>query len=234
MSLQYHPLRIAFLLLLIAFSQPFSSHAGVSEAYQQAIQLAAQGQQQQASTALAILLEAQSEPSGQPSGRQFGQQSGQQPEQQSVWSQRMRAAQQLIDMRIQHASSMPPFSPAANNPYINLANTYIDTTPLQQPQALWPATLLATLFPGAGHAWQGRWHGAFTAALIVWPMLLLTLWALKRGMGPVTVFFALITIWLWSGSVFSALSLAERGNLENYIIWWQNIWLASALPGRPW
>jgi len=53
-------------------------------------------------------------------------------------------------------------------------------------------------------------------------------------MGPVTVFFVLTTLWLWSGSVFSAVSLAERGSFEAYVLWWQGLWQASGLPGRPW
>ena len=98
----------------------------------------------------------------------------------------------------------------------------------------WLPGLLATIFPGAGHAWQERWNDAVVAAIMVWPMLILTLWAAYRRMGPVTIFFAMITAWLWSGTVFSAISLAERGDVEAYLVWWQGLWQASALPGRPW
>ena len=94
--------------------------------------------------------------------------------------------------------------------------------------------ILATIFPGAGHAWQGRWQDAWVAAIMVWPMLILTLWAASRRMGPVTIFFAMITAWLWSGTVFSSISLAERGGMESYLLWWQGVWQASGLPGRPW
>ncbi len=188
------------------------TQAATAEAYQQAIDLAAQGHDQQASTALGMLIETLP--------------------QQSIWLQRMQAAQQLIMMRIKRSPELPPFN--NTNPYLNLASNHIDNNTANTEADSWPITVLATVFPGAGHAWLGRWHDAYTAALMVWPMLLLTLWALKRSMGPVTVFFALITIWLWSGTVFSAISLAERGNLEHYLIWWQQVWLAAALPGRPW
>ena len=70
--------------------------------------------------------------------------------------------------------------------------------------------------------------------MLVWPMLLLTLWAARRHMGPVTVFFALITVWLWSGTVFSSMSLAERASFEAYTLWWQGLWQASGLQGQPW
>jgi len=63
---------------------------------------------------------------------------------------------------------------------------------------------------------------------------LFTFWADRRDMGPVTVFFAMITAWLWSGMVFSATSLAERGGYELYYAWWQQLWQASGLPSKPW
>ena len=53
-------------------------------------------------------------------------------------------------------------------------------------------------------------------------------------MGPVTAFFALVTAWLWSGSVFSAIALAERGGMEAYLDWWRELWRFAAIPGRPW
>lgn len=98
----------------------------------------------------------------------------------------------------------------------------------------WLPAVIGAVFPGAGHAWLGRWHDAMVSALMVWPLLLLTFWAGIRKMGPVTVFFAMLTLWLWSGTVFSAWSLAERGDWEAYLLWWQGLWQASGLPGRPW
>jgi len=200
-----------FLLAALFFCIPVSQ-AGPAEAYRMAINLASQGQEQQSITTLSALIETQ------PS--------------QSNWRERMLAAKQLIGMKTERQTNFPAQS--IPNPYISLASTYASSHPLFNETDTWPTALLATLFPGAGHAWLGRWHDARTAALMVWPMLLLTLWAFKRGMGPVTLFFTLITLWLWSGSVFSAISLAERGSIETYIIWWQNVWLSSALPGRPW
>jgi hypothetical protein len=190
-----------------------NTQAGTAEAYQQSINMAAQGHQKQAMAALSTLIKAL-------------------PPQPATWPQRIQAAQELIGMQMSQINTINSFNTA--NPYLNLAASYMRNNPPRTEAKLWPATVLATLLPGAGHAWQGRWHDAYTAALMVWPMLFLTLWALKRRMGPVTVFFALITIWLWSGTVFSSISLAERGSLESYMIWWQQVWLASGLPGRPW
>jgi len=208
---------ICSLLAACLFSIP-SSQANPADAYQQAINMAAQGHEREALAALHVLQSAIAQPS--PTA------------QQSTWNLRSFAAQQLINIKLEQRSTM--LAADNTNPYLSLAANHIRTHPLQHETTLWPITLVATLLPGAGHAWQGRWHDAYSAALIVWPMILLTLWALKRRMGPVTVFFALITIWLWSGTVFSAISLAERGSAEAYIIWWQSIWLASGLPGRPW
>jgi len=206
-----HSLRLIYTLATLFFCIPVSL-AGPEEAYRMAINLAAQGQEQHAITTLSALLETLPP--------------------QSIWHERMLAAQQLINMKAEQQIVIPSQHPL--NPYLKLASTHTASKPLLVETTIWPAAMLATLLPGAGHAWLGRWHDARTAALMVWPMLLLTLWAFKRGMGPVTLFFTLITLWLWSGSVFSAISLAERGSLETYLIWWQNVWQSSGLPGRPW
>ncbi len=206
-----HSLGLIYTLAALFFCIP-ASQAGPEEAYRMAINLAAQGQEQHSITTLSALLE--TVPS------------------QSTWHERMLAAQQLIRMRTEQQTVIP--SQYMANSYLQLASTYTANKPLLAETTRWPTVMLATLLPGAGHAWLGRWHDARTAALMVWPMLLLTLWAFKRGMGPVTLFFTLITLWLWSGSVFSAISLTERGNLETYLVWWQNLWQSSGLPGRPW
>ncbi|MBL4775139.1 MAG: hypothetical protein JKY87_03685 [Mariprofundus sp.] len=211
LSIQIHALKKAF-LLAVFICIPATLQAGIPEAYQQAIQLAAQNNSSQATASLNTLIEALPH--------------------QPAWQERLQAARQLINMRMNQQSNIPPQS--SPNAYLTLASAYANNHPQPHDMNIWPATILATIFPGSGHAWQGRWRDASTAALMVWPMLLLTLWSFKRGMGPVTVFFALITVWLWSGTVFSSVSLAERGNLESYLMWWQSVWQASGLPGRPW
>jgi hypothetical protein len=148
-----------------------------------------------------------------------------------IWRERMLAASLLLTMQKQQLTQLVPIK---HNNYLKLADTYRQENLQPQATQTWPVALLASIFPGAGHAWLGRWHDAGVAALFVWPLLLLTLWAARRKMGPVTVFFALLTLWLWSGTVFSAISLAERGSFEMYMQWWQQLWQASALPGRPW
>lgn len=147
------------------------------------------------------------------------------------WRQRLEAARRLLAMRRTHAVAA---SAPGDNGWMLLADRFMRAHPEPAATPVWPVGLLATILPGAGHARLGRWRDAATAALLVWPMLLLTVWAARRRMGPVTVFFAMITLWLWSGTVFSAVSLAERGGAEAYMAWWQHLWLASGLPGRPW
>jgi len=188
------------------------AQAGPSQAYRQAMQQAALGHDHAAVTAFASLWEVLPN--------------------QSEWKKRMFAAQVLLSMRVNRQTVFVPV--IASNPYLRLATTYTANHPQAEEKASWPGVVLATLLPGAGHAWQGRWNDAATAGLMVWPMLLLTLWAAKRKMGPVTLFLALITLWLWSGTLFSSISLAERTSAETYMLWWQGLWQASGLPGRPW
>jgi len=199
---------LAYMLLMVV---PMS-HADPATSFRQAVNLAAQGDDKAAKTILYNLAEPL------PAG--------------DLWRQRILAADQLIGMRAMKQTLFPAHS--GPNPHLALAYAYASSHPLLLDATRWPATLLAVMLPGAGHAWQGRWKDAGMAAMMVWPMLILTVWAAKRRMGPVTVFFALITLWLWSGTVFSSISLAERTNAETYMAWWQSIWQASGLPGRPW
>jgi len=149
----------------------------------------------------------------------------------NIWRERMLAASVLLGIRKQRTARILV---SDDNNYLRLAKAYIQAHPHSESIQLWPVAVLASVFPGAGHAWLDRWHDAGTAAAFVWPFLILTLWAARRKMGPVTVFFGLLTLWLWSGTVFSAVSLAERGDFELYVQWWQGVWQASALQGRPW
>jgi len=148
-----------------------------------------------------------------------------------IWRERMLAAASLLAM--QKKQNLKLVNMEASH-YAKLAEAYIKRHAKPEYSPTWPAALLASIMPGAGHAWLGRWADAFTAALFVWPFLILTLWAARRKMGPVTVFFALLTLWLWSGTVFSSVSLAERGSFEIYMQWWQGLWQATALPRQPW
>jgi len=181
------------------------------QVYEQAVQLAVQGKSEQAIVAL------QAASAVLPIS--------------DVWKPRMQTAALLLQLKDQQSTQLPQ---ALNNEYLLLAAAYAQSEPQPQVTQRWQVGLLATLLPGAGHAWLGRWHDAGEAALLVWPLLILTGWAARRRMGPVTVFFALLTVWLWSGTIFSAVSLAERGSFELYVLWWQGLWQASGLPGRPW
>lgn len=194
------------ILLLLATAL----EANPAQVYRQSLQMAANGQETEA---IAVLKASASVLPGQ-----------------NVWKTRMLAAATLLEVKQQ--GLLPDQIFGATN--LTLASGYAKVNPPPEAEASWPVVLLAVVLPGAGHAWLGRWRDARVAAMLVWPMLLLTLWAARRRMGPVTVFFAMITVWLWSGSVFSAVSLAERTSFESYSLWWQGYWQASGLPGRPW
>ena len=220
-------LRKRYAITLVCLLLPFATQAQSSiqqnaalaseqtaqQVYNRAINVAAQGNPRQALTALQTASELL--------------------QQGSLWQQRMQAAAWLLAMRQQQQTTLP-MQAIAHLSNLALAQGYMAEHAAPQNMPVWPVAILGTLLPGAGHAMSGRWHDAMVAALLVWPMLLLTLWAMRRKMGPVTVFFALISIWLWSGSVFSAVSLVQRGFSESYLLWWQGVWQASALPGMPW
>jgi len=200
---------VSSIFAILLFST--ASNADPARAYHQALSLAAQGHDSEAMASLSVLAEAM-------------------PAEQS-WKPRMLAAYELIRIRESMAYQLEG---DRSNPYLNLSRAYVVAHAPPDPESTTAVMIAATLLPGAGHALQGRMDDAMTAALMVVPMLILTLWAAKRRMGPVTLFFALITVGLWSGTVFSAISLVERGSAELYSLWWQGLWQASGLPGRPW
>jgi len=208
---QYGQYFCMVIFLCFFYTQPLQAAEQAEHVYQISMNLAAQGKLSQSITALhaaaAVLPEA------------------------DIWRERMLAAASLLAM--QKIQGLQQTTTEENN-YSRLAEAYIKAHAKPKYRSVWPAALLATIMPGSGHAWLGRWGDALTAALFVWPLLILTLWAAWRKMGPVTVFFALLTLWFWSGSVFSAISLAERGSFAAYMQWWQALWQASALPGQPW
>ena len=201
-------LLILFAFICIVGGHSALLHADAGQAYRQAIALAAQGRGAEAVAMLRGFSDAAT----------------------GVWKERATTAAALIDMRLKRRNV--PLEVGSFNDV--LVEQYRRQHPAPKQADVRLVGAAATLIPGAGHAWLGRWHDAGIAALMVWPMIVLTLWAAKRRMGPVTVFFALLTLWLWSGSVFSAVSLAERGGFEAYAAWWQGLWQASGLPGRPW
>ncbi|MDQ6989738.1 MAG: hypothetical protein Q9M19_07635 [Mariprofundaceae bacterium] len=195
---------------------PLMAQATPDQAWSEAVSLAQQGNDKQA---IAMLRGAQLQYSRA-----------------TLWTQRFSFASRLLKLRQQakyHNTYVSITLLGQNNHEILLAN-WLKQHPVPQTSGSTMSGLFAALIPGAGHAWQGRWGDAGVAAMLVWPLLILTFWAARRDMGPVTVFFALITAWLWSGTVFSAVSLAERGDFELYEAWWQEMWMASGLPSRVW
>lgn len=207
-------LRICFAASL--FLLPLLSSASPQQAWQEAMGLAQKGSDKQA---IALLRGASLQEGGQ-----------------SVWAQRFDIAIRLLALRYEakQNSEYNNILLAGKNQYEILLENWLKQHPVPSVSDSVLPSLLASIIPGAGHAWLGRWGDAGVAAMLVWPLLILTFWAARRDMGPVTVFFALITAWLWSGTVFSATSLAERGDFELYYVWWQDMWIASGLPAKPW
>ncbi|MDX8413900.1 MAG: hypothetical protein R8J85_07410 [Mariprofundales bacterium] len=146
------------------------------------------------------------------------------------WRSRMLVAAELYAMRAHQV--VRPAQPLIGNHGV-LATGWLQQHPAPNPEKIWLVATVATVLPGAGHLLLHRWRDALVVLVLVWPMIGLTLWAARREMGPVTLFFTLITTWLWSGTVFSAVSLAKRGGLEHYEQWWRALWQASGLPGTP-
>lgn len=204
--------RWCVLVLVLGMLSWLPAYASPAQAYRQALSLAQQGKDAQA---VALLTGASMTMS----------------EQDGIWRSRIVTAKALLQMRMQRATNFHVMTPGIE---ANLVERFLASHPAPKPASPWMAGVVATILPGAGHAYLGRWRDAWTAACLVWPMFALTLWAMKRRMGPVTVFFAILTTWLWSGTVFSAVSLSERGMLTEYMRWWQGVWEASGLPGRPW
>ncbi len=207
---------LKFILGLLLFCSPIVAHATPEQVWQESMKLAQQGQDKQAIAVLnGAILQA-----GQP----------------DAWTQRFDIAKRLLKLRYDAKvnSTYNTLMPNRNNQYDMLMQSWLQQHPIPTVEESIMPGLLAAMIPGAGHAWLGRWGDAGVAAMLVWPLLILTFWAARRDMGPVTVFFALITAWLWSGTVFSATSLAERGDYELYYAWWQQMWTASGLPSKPW
>lgn len=203
-------------LVLLILVVPILSSASPQQAWQEAMNLAQKGKDKQA---IALLRGANL-----------------QQNEQSIWAQRFTIATNLLELR-QNAQQHSEYNSvllSGKNQYEILMGQWLAQHPMPQVSDSSLPGLFASIIPGAGHAWMGRWGDAGVAAMLVWPLLILTFWAARRDMGPVTVFFALITAWLWSGTVFSAVSLAERGDFELYYAWWQEMWVASGLPSRPW
>ncbi len=209
-------LLLKLLVTLTLLLLPALASASPQQAWNEAMKLAGQGSDRQA---IALMKGAYM-----------------QHEAQSIWAQRFDMAMRLLQLRAEakYHSEYSGVKLAGNNQHEMLMANWLQQHPLPETAGAVMPGLLASIIPGSGHAWLGRWGDAGVAAMLVWPLLILTFWAARRDMGPVTVFFALITAWLWSGTVFSAVSLAERGNFELYYAWWQQAWIASGLPSKPW
>ncbi|MDX8408571.1 MAG: hypothetical protein R8J84_00805 [Mariprofundales bacterium] len=196
---------LALLLLL-----PAVALASPQQAWQQAVATAAQGDVSRAAAMLEGAANALPE--------------------MDPWHQRMITASTLFTMQ-SHQTVSPDGKLIGNHGL--MAQAWLQQHASPQPVSSWVVGIIATLLPGAGHLWLQRWRDALVVVALVWPLIGLTLWAGRRRMGPVTVFFAMITTWIWSGTVFSAISLAKRGGLEQYMVWWHALWQAAGLPGSP-
>ncbi len=207
---------LGILLMVLPILFPVAGHATPEQVWQKSMDLAQRGQDKQAIGVLEGAMLQSSAP--------------------TAWTQRFDVAKRLLTLRREAKlhSEYNTLTMTGNNQYEMLMQGWLQQHPKPEVEDSIMPGLLAAILPGTGHAWLGRWGDAGVAAMLVWPLLILTFWAARRDMGPVTVFFALITAWLWSGTVFSATSLAERGDFEVYYAWWQQMWAASGLPSRPW
>ena len=207
---------LKMMMVILVIGLPSVSFASPQQAWNEAMVLAEQGQDKQA---IALM-----------------QGAALQENEHSIWAQRFSMAKRLLELRreAKYHSEYKSIQLMGKNQHELLMANWLNTHPMPEPADSVIPSILSSIIPGAGHAWMGRWGDAGVAAMLVWPLLILTFWAARREMGPVTVFFALITAWLWSGTVFSATSLAERGDFELYYAWWQEMWIASGLPSRPW
>ncbi len=203
----WHALVVAMLMAMLMAAAPAVGHAAPQEAWWQAIQQGQSGDLKQAAAMLRGAAAALA--AGDP------------------WRSRMLVAAELFTMRA-HRAVRPQVALPGNHGA--LANRWLQQHPAPKPERTWLVATVATLLPGAGHLLLHRARDALVVVVLVWPMIGLSLWAAHRRMGPVTLFFAMITTWLWSGTVFSAVSLAKRGGLEHYLQWWQALWQAAALP----
>ncbi|MDQ7005105.1 MAG: hypothetical protein Q9N67_09410 [Ghiorsea sp.] len=164
---------LKYILGLLLLCLPMLVNAAPEEVWQESMQLAKIGQDRQAIAVLngAILQSRQS----------------------TVWTQRFDIAKRLLMLRL-HAKSNSSYNiliPKSDNQYDMLMKGWLESHPIPQVEASFMPGLLAAILPGTGHAWLGRWGDAGVAAMLVWPLLILTFWAARRDMGPVTVFFCI-------------------------------------------
>ncbi|RMG91470.1 MAG: hypothetical protein D6703_04975, partial [Zetaproteobacteria bacterium] len=127
----------------------------------------------------------------------------------SIWHERCQMASLLLEMRRQRSTHLPPIAMPTIS-YRLVERKWRQLEQLAPPPPSWLVLAGAVVVPGGGHAIMGRWHDAWVSFVMTGFMVWLTCWAFRRRMGPVTVFFGVMTVWLWGGTIFSAVSLHER------------------------
>lgn len=85
--------------------------------------------------------------------------------------------------------------------------------PVEKNEHVWMATGLAAI-PGMGHAYLKDKYSAATACIVGLILLSAMFYSLKYRLWSFTLFFALIGLTFYAGTIFSAHSLALRGLLE--------------------
>lgn len=87
----------------------------------------------------------------------------------------------------------------------------------------WMAAVLAGLFPGAGHAYLGRWEDAALVFTVNGAFLGATLEAIQKKQPALAGGMALAELMWYSGNIFSAVSNAHKHNRELVLEWSRGI-----------
>lgn len=98
----------------------------------------------------------------------------------------------------------------------------------------WTAAVLAGLFPGAGHAYLGRWEDAALVFMVNGAFLGATLEAVEKKQPALAGGMALAELLWYSGNIFSAVSNTHKHNRQLLQEWGRAVSLETGLSGsRP-
>lgn len=96
----------------------------------------------------------------------------------------------------------------------------------------WTAGVLAGLFPGAGHAYLGRWEDAALVFLVNGAFLGATVEAVQKKEPALAAGMALAELLWYSGNIFSAVSNAHKHNRRLSEQWSRELGSEQGLPGE--
>ncbi len=93
----------------------------------------------------------------------------------------------------------------------------------------WMAAVLAGLFPGAGHAYLGRWEDAALVFMVNGAFLGATLEAIEKKQPALAGGMALAELLWYSGNIFSAVSNTHKRNRQLLQEWTRDVSLETGL-----